>query len=53
MDSDCKKTLRIVITGFYKLHKNKGIAYTFKKFKKFGVQKATIYRWLKKIERNI
>ena len=26
--------------------------YTFKQFKKFGIHKATIYRWLKKIEQN-
>ena len=27
--------------------------YTFKQFKKFGVQKATNYRWLKKIEQKV
>ena len=27
--------------------------YTFKQFKKFGVHKATIYRWLKKIEQKV
>ena len=27
--------------------------YTFKQFKKFGVHKATIYRWLKKIEQKL
>ena len=26
---DGKKPLRIIITDFYKLHKNKGIAYTY------------------------
>ena len=31
---------------------NNGREYTFKKFKKFGIQKATIYRWMKKIEEN-
>ena len=51
MDGDSKKPLKIVITDFYKLHKAKG--YTFKQFKKFGVHKATIYRWLKKIEQDI
>ena len=49
MDGDSKKPLKIVITDFYKLHKAKGKEYTFKQFKKFGVHKATIYRWLKKI----
>ena len=52
MDGDSKKPLKIVITDFYKLHKAKGKEYTFKQFKKFGVHKATIYRWLKKIEQN-
>ena len=27
--------------------------YTFKQFKKFGVHKATIYRWLKKIAKKV
>ena len=27
--------------------------YTFKQFKKFGVHKATIYRWLNKIEQKV
>ena len=27
--------------------------YTLKQFKKFGVHKATIYRWLKKIEQKV
>ena len=31
---------------------NKGREYTFKKFMKFGIHKATIYRWMKKIEKN-
>ena len=31
---------------------NKGKEYTFKNFKKFGIHKATIYRWMKKIEEN-
>ena len=46
MDSNGKKTL-------YKLHKVKGKEYTFKQFKKFGVHKAIIYRWLKKIEQKV
>ena len=45
MNGDGKKTLKIVITNFYKLHKAKGKEYTFKQFKKFGVHKTTIYRW--------
>ncbi len=52
MDGDGKKSLKTVITNFYKLHMNKGKEYTFKNFKKFDVHKATIYRWLKKIEQN-
>ena len=31
---------------------NKGKEYTFKKFKKFGIHRATIYRWMEKIEEN-
>ena len=50
MESDTKKTLKSVISDFYKLHMNKGREYTFKKFLKFGIHKATIYRWMKKIE---
>ena len=49
MDCDGKKPLKTVITNFYKLHMNKGKEYTFKNFKKFGVHKATFYRWMKKI----
>ena len=45
-DVNGKKTL------YRKLHKVKGKEYTFKQFKKFGVHKATIYKWLKKIEQN-
>ena len=45
-----KKPLVTVITYFLKLHMNKGKAYTFKNFKKFGILKATIYSWMKKIE---
>ena len=48
MDGDTKKPLKIVISDFYKLHMNKGKEY----FKKFGIHKATIYRWMKKIEEN-
>ena len=32
---------------------NKGKKYTFKNFKKFSVHKATIYRWMKKIDQNV
>ena len=52
MDGDGKKTLKTVITKFYKLHMNKGKEYSFKNFRKFGVHKATIYRWMKEIEEN-
>ena len=31
---------------------NKSKEYTSKKFKKFGIHMATIYRWMKKIEEN-
>ena len=44
-----KNTLKTVITNFYELHVNKGKEYTFKTFKKFGVHKATFYKWVKKI----
>ena len=47
MDCDGKKTLKTVITNFSKLHMNKGKKYTFKNFK------ATFYRWMKKIDKNI
>ena len=53
MDGDGKKPLKTVITNFYKLHMNKGKEYTFKNFKKFSVHKATIYRWMKKIDQNV
>ena len=43
MDGDTKKPLKNVIPDFYKLHMNKGKEYTFKKFKKFGIHKATYY----------
>ena len=53
MDGDGKKSLKTVIIIFYKLHMNKGKEYTFKNFKKFGIHKATIYRWMKKIDQNV
>ena len=53
MDCDGKKTFKTVITNFCKLHMNKGKEYTFKNFKKFSVHKATIYRWMKKIDQNV
>ena len=53
MDCDGKKPLKTVFTNFYKLHMNKGKEYTIKNFKKFSVHKATIYRWMKKIDQNI
>ena len=52
MDCDGKKPLKTVFTNFYKLQMNKGKEYTIKNFKKFSVHKATIYRWMKKIEEN-
>ena len=51
MDGGTKKPLKSVISDFYQLHMNKGREYTFKKFMKFGIHKATIYRWMKKIEK--
>ena len=44
IDGDTKN----VISDLYKLHMNKGEEYTFKKFKKFGIHKVAIYRWMKK-----
>ena len=52
MDGGTKKTFKSIISDFYKLHMNKGKEYTFKKFKKFGIHRATIYRWMEKIEEN-
>ena len=52
MDCSGKKPLETVITNFYKLHMNKSKEYSFKNFKKFGVHKATIYRWMKEVEEN-
>ena len=50
MNGDGKKLLKIAIIEFFKLNSSKGKAYTFKHFKKGGVDKTTIYRWLKKFE---
>ena len=51
MDGDNKKSLKTAIIEFYKLNSSKGKEYTFKNFKNGGVHKATIYRWLEKIEK--
>mgnify|MGYP001172403406 CR=1 FL=1 len=53
MDCGGKKPLKTVIANFYKLDMNKGKEYTFKNIKKFSVHKATIYRWMKKIDQNV
>ena len=53
MDGDNKKSLKTTIIEFYKLNSSKGKEYTFKNFKKFSVHKATIYRWIKKIDQNV
>ena len=53
MDGSGKKPLETVITDFYKLHMNKSKEYSFKNSMKFGVHKATIYRWMKKIDQNV
>ena len=50
MDGDSKKSLKTGIIEFYKLNLSKGKAYTFKHFKNGGVDKTTIYRWLKKFD---
>ena len=50
MDGDSKKSHKTGIIEFYKLNLSKGKAYTFKHFKNGGVDKTTIYRWLKKFE---
>ena len=51
MEGDRKKSLKTAIIEFYKLNSNKGKEYTFKHFKNGGVHKATIYRWIEKIEK--
>ena len=51
MDGDTIKSLKTAILVLYKLHTSKGKEYTYKQFKKSGVHKATIYRWLD-IEKN-
>ena len=50
MEGDTKSTLKSFNSDFYELHMNKGREYTFKKFKKFGIQNIFIYRLIKKIE---
>ena len=49
MEGD-KKSLKIAVCEFYKLNKAKGKPYTFKHFKKGGVHRTTIYKWLGKVE---
>ena len=51
MDDDSKKSLKTAIIEFYKLNSSKRKEYTFKNFKNGRVHKATIYRWLEKIEK--
>ena len=51
MDGDSKKSLKTAIIEFYKLNSRKGKEFTYKKVKKGGVHKATIYRWLEKFEK--
>ena len=51
MDGDSKKSLKTAIIEFYKLNSRKGKEFTYKNFKKGGVHKATIYRWLEKFEK--
>ena len=48
MDGDGKKPLKIAVLEFYKLNSKKGKEYTIKHFKK-SVHRATVYRWLKKL----
>ena len=43
IDDDSKKSLKIVVTEFYKLFLKKFKEYTFKNFKKGGFHRATIY----------
>ena len=52
MNGDNKKSLKTAVFEFFKLNSDKGKEYTFKHFKNGGVHKATIYRWLEKIEKN-
>ena len=52
MEGHTEKPFKSVISDFYNFHMNKVKECTFKKFMKFGIHRATIYRWMKKIEKN-
>ena len=47
VDDDSKKSVKIVVTEFYKLFSKKCKEYTFKNLKKGGCHRAT--RWVNKI----
>ena len=52
MAGDSKKSLKTAVLEFYKLNSNKGKPYAFKHFRNAGVHRATVYRWIEKIEKN-
>ena len=51
MAGDNKKSLKTAVFEFYQLNNEKGKVYTWKHFKKGGVHKTTLYRWLEKIDK--
>ena len=53
MAGDSKKSLKTAVLEFYKLNFNKGTPYAFKHFRNAGVHRATVYRWIEKIEKKM
>ena len=56
MAGDSKKSLKTAVLEFHKLNSNKGKPYAFKHFRNAGVQgvhRATVYRWIEKIEKTV
>ena len=53
MAGDSKKSLKTAVLEFYKLNSNKGKPYAFKHFRNAGVHRATVYRWIEKIEKSV
>ena len=43
--------LKITIKWYFNLHKSKGKNHTYKQYKKCGLGRATIFRWLDQIEK--
>ena len=51
MDGNKKTLPKTAIIEFCRFNSSKGKPYTLKYFKKGGVDRATIYRWLEKFEK--